>query len=196
MQGDKGPLATFAKFYPPIYAAYEKAFAEQGELNDKVIAGVFKGWYDQTGTKQNYEEGYIIEPMHDAIEQFNKGTNEDTYTFYHNVDSAKVVEKIGWTKHGNYLAGENPDFLNDPHFLSIGERTKSDAQAFFKIREEKMGIKADTSVDSMPTHKDAFNRRLPEMGQSRGDQKPTMDMGTTIDKWNAVLAARRAKLGR
>lgn len=59
-----------------------------------------------------------------------------------------------------------------------------------------MGIKADTSVDSMPTHKDAFNRRLPEMGQSRGDQKPTMDMGTTIDKWNAVLAARRAKLGR
>lgn len=196
MQGDKGPLATFAKFYPPIYAAYEKAFAEQGELNDKVIAGVFKGWYDQTGTKQNYEEGYIIEPMHDAVEQFNKGTNEDTYTFYHNVDSAKVVEKIGWTKHGNYLAGENPDFLNDPHFLSIGERTKSDAQAFFKIREEKMGIKADTSVDSMPTHKDAFNRRLPEMGQSRGDQKPTMDMGATIDKWNAVLAARRAKLGR
>ena len=97
MQGDRGPLATFAKFYPPIYDAYESAFNQEGVLNDKVVAAVFKGWYDQKGTKQNYEEGYIIEPMHDAIEQFNKGTNVDTYTFYHTVDSEKVVEKIGWT---------------------------------------------------------------------------------------------------
>lgn len=196
MQGDKGPLATFAKFYPPIYEAYENAFKQEGVMNDKVVAAVFKGWYDQRGTKQNYEEGYIIEPMHDAIEKFNQGTNKDTYTFYHNVDSEKVVEKIGWTKDGNYLAGEKPKFLDEPRYSSIGERTKADSQAFFKIRQEKVGIQPDTSVDTMFTYKDVFPRRLPEMGKPRGDQQPTMDMGTTINKWNAILAARQQKLGR
>ncbi|MBR1778084.1 MAG: hypothetical protein IJ752_05825 [Alphaproteobacteria bacterium] len=191
MQGDTGPLATFAKFYPPIYAAYEKALAEQnGVMNDQVVAGTFKGWYDQTGTKQNYEEGYIIDPMHDAIEQFNKGTTEDTYTFEKSVTSEEVVEKIGWTKNGNYLADEDPKFLDGERFISIGERTKKDAQDFFAIRKEKTGIEVDASVDAMPTHVDAFARRLPEMGKPRGDVGETMSMGGTIDKWNKILAAK------
>lgn len=194
MQGDIGPLATFAKFYPPIYAAYEKALAEQnGVMNDKVVAGTFKGWYDQTGTKQNYEEGYIIDPMHDAIEQFNKGSTKDTYTFEYNVTSSQVVQAVGWTKNGNYLSDEDPNFLDQEHYLSIGERTKKDAQAFFDIREEKMGIEKDKSVASMPTHKDAFARRLPEMGKPRGNVGETMSMGGTIDKWNKILAARKAQ---
>lgn len=191
MQGDKGPLATFSKFYPPIYAAYEKALAEQnGVMNDKVVAGTFKGWYDQTGTKQNYEEGYIIDPMHDAIEQFNKGTTKDTYTFEKSVTSEQVVDKIGWTKNGNYLADEDPKFLDGERFISIGDRTKQDAQAFFEIRKEKTGIEIDNSVASMPTHPDAFARRLPEMGKPRGDVGETMSMGGTIDKWNKILAAK------
>lgn len=191
MQGDKGPLATFAKFYPPIYAAYEKALAEQnGVMNDKVVAGVFKGWYDQTGTKQSYEEGYIIDPMHDALEMYAKGTTAGTYTFKKNVTSEQVVEKIGWTKNGNYLAGEDPKFLDQEHYLSIGERTKKDAQDFFKIREEKKHIKADKSVDSMPTHKDAYARRLPEMGKKRNNTEETMSMGSTIDKWSAILGKK------
>lgn len=191
MQGDVGPLATFAKFYPPIYAAYENALAEQnGVMNDKVVAGTFKGWYDQTGTKQNYEEGYIIDPMHDAVEQFNKGTTNDTYTFEKSVTSEQVVDKIGWTKNGNYLADEDPKFLDGERFFSIGERTKQDAQAFFEIRKEKMGIEIDNSVASMPTHPDAFARRLPEMGKPRGDVGETMSMGGTIDKWNKILAAK------
>ncbi|MBO4519764.1 MAG: hypothetical protein J5787_01000 [Alphaproteobacteria bacterium] len=191
MQGDAGPLATFAKFYPPIYAAYEKALAEQnGVMNDKVVAGVFKGWYDQTGTKQSYEEGYIIEPMHDAIEQFNKGTTEDTYTFEHNVSSSQVVQAIGWTKNGNYLADEDPKFLDGEHYLSIGERTKKDAQDFFDIREEKTGIKKDKTVAKMPTHKDAYARRLPEMGKPRENTEETMSMGQTIEKWNTILGKK------
>ena len=191
MQGDTGPLATFAKFYPPIYAAYEKALAEQnGVMNDKVVAGTFKGWYDQTGTKQNYEEGYIIDPMHDAIEQFNKGKTDDVYTFEKSVTTEEVVEKIGWTRNGNYLADENPKFLDGERFISIGERTKKDAQAFFEIRKEKTGIEIDNSVATMPTHKDAFPRRLPEMGKPRGNVGETMSMGGTIDKWNKILAAK------
>lgn len=194
LQGDEGPLSTFKKFYPPIYDAYEKAFKEQGVLNDKVVAATFKGWYDQTGTKQNYEEGYIIEPMHNALEAIDKGFGVGSYFFHRNVNSADIVAKIGWTKDGNYLAGENPDFLNEDHFLSVGERTKKDAQDFFKIRQEKTRLSADTSVDSMPTYKDAFPRKLPEMGKPRGaDQKPTMDMGSTIEKWNAILAAKKGK---
>lgn len=194
MQGDAGPLATFAKFYPPIYSAYEKSFAKHGEMNDKVVADVFKGWYDQTGTKQNYEEGYIIEPMHESLEMHKKGKyNVDVYTFEANVTSEQVVEKIGWTKNGNYLAGENPKFLDDEHFLSIGERTKEDAQAFFKLREDVISIKPDKSVDSMPTHKDAFARKLPEMGKPREAGKQTMDMGNTISKWQAIQAANAAK---
>lgn len=194
MQGDKGPLATFAKFYPPIYAAYEKSFAKHGEMNNKVVADVFKGWYDQTGTKQNYEEGYIIDPMHESLDAHKKGIKyDDCYTFEANVTSERVVEKIGWTKNGNYLADENPKFLDDEHFLSIGERTKEDAQAFFKLREEVIGIKPDKSVDSMPTHKDAFARKLPEMGKPRKPEKQTMDMGNTISKWQAVQAANAAK---
>ena len=148
------------------------------------------GWYDQTGTKQNYEEGYIIDPMHDAIEQFNKGTTEDTYTFEKSVTSEEVVEKIGWTKNGNYLADEDPKFLDGERFISIGERTKKDAQDFFAIRKEKTGIEVDASVDAMPTHVDAFARRLPEMGKPRGDVGETMSMGGTIDKWNKILAAK------
>ena len=191
MQGDIGPLMTFAKFYPPIYAAYEKALAEQnGVMNDKVVAGTFKGWYDQTGTKQNYEEGYIIDPMHDAIEQFNKGKTDEVYTFEKSVTSEEVVEKIGWTKNGNYLAAEDPKFLDGERFLSIGERTKKDAQDFFEIRKEKTGIEIDDSVASMPTHPDAFPRRLPEMGKPRGNVGETMSMGGTIDKWNKILAAK------
>ncbi len=194
MQGDKGPLATFAKFYPPIYAAYEKSFAKHGEMNNKVVADVFKGWYDQTGTKQNYEEGYIIDPMHESLDAHKKGIKyDDCYTFEANVTSERVVEKIGWTKNGNYLADENPKFLDDEHFLSIGERTKEDAQAFFKLREEVIGIKPDKSVDSMPTHKDAFARKLPEMGKPREPEKQTMDMGNTISKWQVVQAANAAK---
>ena len=191
MQGDIGPLKTFAKFYPPIYAAYEKALAEQnGVMNDKVVAGTFKGWYDQTGTKQNYEEGYIIDPMHDAIEQFNKGKTDDVYTFEKSVTSEEIVEKIGWTKNGNYLAAEDPKFLDEERYISIGERTKQDAQAFFEIRKEKTGIEIDNSVASMPTHPDAFKRRLPEMGKPRGNVGETMSMGGTIDKWNKILAAK------
>ena len=191
MQGDKGPLATFAKFYPPIYAAYGKALAEQnGVMNDKVVAGVFKGWYDQTGTKQGYEEGYIIEPMHDAVEKYNRGMRVGTYSFKRDVTSEQVVEKIGWTKNGNYLAGENPKFLDEEHYISIGERTKKDAQDFFKIREEKKHIKRDESVDSIPTYKDAYARRLPEMGKPRQKDAETMSMGSTIDKWNAILSKR------
>ena len=198
MQGDAGPLAAFAKFYPPIYAAYEKALAEQnGVLNDKVVTETFKGWYNQTGTKQNYEEGYIIDPMHDAIEQFNKGKTDDVYTFDKSVTSEEVVEKIGWTRKGNYLAAENPKFLDEERFISIGERTKKDAQDFFRIRKEKTGIEADASVDSMPTHKDAFERKLPEMGKPRGDVGPTMDLGDTIPRWNKILANKhKAKLNR
>lgn len=193
MQGDAGPLATFAKFYPPIYAAYEKALAaENGIMNDKVVAGTFKGWYDQTGTKQNYEEGYIIDPMHDALEEYAKKgkENAEVYTFADSVDSKTVVEKVGWTKNGNYLAGENPDFLDGERFLSIGERTKKDAMDFFAIRQERTGIEPDKSVESMPTHPDAFPRRLPEMGKPRGDVGETMSMGGTIDKWNKILAAK------
>ncbi len=196
MQGDKGPLATFAKFYPPIYNSYEQAFAKEGVLNDKVVSEVFKGWYDQTRTKQNYEEGYIIEPMHDAIKQnFNlaSGGNDDEgiYTFSENVDSKTVVEKVGWTKNGNYLSAENPDFLDEPRFASVGERTKSDAQAFFKIRWERAGIEPDKSVDALPTNKDAFERRLPEMGQPRGNVGETMSMGNTIERWKNILAQRK-----
>lgn len=187
MQGDKGPLATFAKFYPPIYKSYENAIAKEGVLNDKVVADVFKGWYDQTGTKQNYEEGYIIEPMHDAI----KGNFTRMYTFAENVDSKTVVEKVGWTKNGNYLSAENPDFLDEPRFASVGERTKSDAQAFFEIRQRCAGIEPDKSVDALPTNKDAFERRLPEMGQPRGNVGETMSMGNTIERWKAILAQRK-----
>ena len=76
--------------------------------------------------------------------------------------------------------------------LKLGN--KKDAQDFFKIRQEKTRLSADTSVDSMPTYKDAFPRKLPEMGKPRGaDQKPTMDMGSTIEKWNAILAAKKGK---
>lgn len=195
-QGDKGPLATFAKFYPPIYKSYEQAIAKEGVLNDTVVADVFKGWYDQTGTKQNYEEGYIIEPMHDAIEQNFAGNGKDdegTYTFAENVDSKTVVEKVGWTKNGNYLSAENPDFLDEPRFASVGERTKSDAQAFFEIRQRCAGIDPDKSVDSLPTNKDAFARRLPEMGQPRGNVGETMSMGNTIERWKAILAQRKLK---
>lgn len=195
-QGDKGPLATFAKFYPPIYKSYEQAIAKEGVLNDAVVADVFKGWYDQTGTKQNYEEGYIIEPMHDAIEQNFAGNGKDdegTYTFAENVDSKTVVEKVGWTKNGNYLSAENPDFLDEPRFASVGERTKSDAQAFFEIRKERAGIEPDKSVDALPTNKDAFERRLPEMGQPRGNVGETMSMGNTIERWKAILAQRKLK---
>ena len=196
MQGDKGPLATFAKFYPPIYKAYEASIAKEGVLNDKVVADVFKGWYDQTGTKQNYEEGYIIEPMHDAIQQnfaSGKGEDEGVYTFAENVDSKTVVGKIGWTKNGNYLSAENPDFLDEERFASVGERTKSDAQAFFEIRKQRLGIEPDKSVDSLPTNKDAFARRLPEMGQPRGNVGETMSMGNTIERWKAILAQRKLK---
>ncbi len=195
-QGDKGPLATFAKFYPPIYKSYEQAIAKEGVLNDTVVADVFKGWYDQTGTKQNYEEGYIIEPMHDAIEQNFAGNGKDdegTYTFAENVDSKTVVEKVGWTKNGNYLSAENPDFLDEPRFASVGERTKSDAQAFFEIRQRCAGIEPDKSVDALPTYKDAFERRLPEMGQPRGNVGETMSMGNTIERWKAILAQRKLK---
>lgn len=188
-QGDKGPLATFAKFYPPIYKSYEQAIAKEGVLNDKVVADVFKGWYDQTGTKQNYEEGYIIEPMHDAI----KWRFTRMYAFAENVDSKTVVEKVGWTKNGNYLSAENPDFLDEPRFASVGERTKSDAQAFFEIRQRCAGIAPDKSVDSLPTNKDAFERRLPEMGQPRGNVSETMSMGNTIERWKAILAQRKLK---
>ena len=195
MQGDPAPLRAFAHFYPAIFAAYSKALAEQnGVMNDQVVVGTFKGWYDQTGTKQNYEEGYIIDPMHDAIEQFGKGKTDDVYTFGKSVTSEEVVEKIGWTRKGNYLAGENPKFLDEERFISIGERTKKDAQDFFKIRKEMTGIEADTSVDSMPTHKDAFERKLPEMGQPRGDVGPTMDLGDTIPRWNKILANKNATL--
>lgn len=192
MQGDKGPLATFAKFYPPIYKAYEEALAaENGVMSDKVVAGTFKGWYDQTGTKQNYEEGYIIDPMHDSLDAYAKnGKEAEVYTFAESVDSKTVVEKVGWTKNGNYLAGESPDFLDGERFLSIGERTKKDAADFFAIRKERMGIEPDKSVESMPTHPDAFKRRLPEMGKPRGDVGETMSMGGTIDKWNKILAAK------
>lgn len=200
MQGDTGPLATFAKFYPPIYKAYENAIAKEGVMNDKVVSDVFKGWYDQTRTKQNYEEGYIIEPMHDAIKQnfvAVKGKDEDedegVYTFAENVDSKTVVEKIGWTKNGNYLSAENPDFLDEPRFAAVGERTKTDAQAFFQIRKERAGIEPDTSVDALPTNKDAFERRLPEMGQPRGNAGETMSMGNTIERWKAILAQRKLK---
>ena len=196
MQGDPAPLQAFAHFYPPIYAAYEKALAEQnGVMNDQVVVGTFKGWYDQSGTKQNYEEGYIIDPMHDAIEQFGKGTTDDVYTFEKSVASEEVFEKIGWTRKGNYLASENPKFLDEERFISIGERTKKDAQDFFKIRKEMTGIEADSSIDSMPTHKDAFERRLPEMGKPRGDVGPTMDLGDTIGRWNKILENKnKAKL--
>ncbi len=187
MQGDKGPLATFAKFYPPIYKSYEQAFAKEGVLNDKVVSEVFKGWYDQTRTKQNYEEGYIIEPMHDAI----KGNFTRMYTFAENVNSKTVVEKVGWTKNGNYLSAENPNFLDEPRFASVGERTKSDAQAFFEIRYRCAGIAPDKSVDALPTNKDAFERRLPEMGQPRGNVGETMSMGNTIERWRNILAQRK-----
>lgn len=187
MQGDKGPLATFAKFYPPIYNSYEQAFAKEGTLNDKVVSEVFKGWYDQTRTKQNYEEGYIIEPMHDAI----KWRFTRMYAFAENVDSKTVVEKVGWTKNGNYLSAENPNFLDEPRFASVGERTKSDAQAFFEIRQRCAGIEPDKSVDALPTNKDAFERRLPEMGQPRGNVGETMSMGNTIERWKAILAQRK-----
>ena len=193
MQGDAGPLQTFAEFYPPIYEAFEKSFAKEGVLNDRVVAATFKGWYDQTGTKQNYEEGYIIDPMHDAIDVFKQKKSKGVYTFGENVTSREIVKKIGWTKDGNYLAGENPKFLDEEQFLSIGERTKKDAQDFFALRKELTGQKPDKSVDKMPTHKDAFPRKLPEMGKPREKGAETMSMAGTIDKWNAVLAARFAQ---
>ena len=53
-----------------------------------------------------------------------------------------------------------------------------------------MGIEIDNSVAAMPTHVDAFARRLPEMGKPRGNVGETMSMGGTIEKWNKILAAK------
>ncbi len=193
-QGDMGPLATFKEFYPPIYDAFETSIAKHGEMNNQVVTDVFKGWYDQTTTKQAYEDGYIIDPMHSALECFDKGPPYFAYSFAFDVPSATVVDKIGYTKEGNYLQGENPNFLEEEKFISIGARTKSDCQAFFKLREEKTKEAKDPTIDAMPTHKDAYARRTPEMGQKKSE-KPSMDMGSTIDKWKA-LAAAKAKAGR
>lgn len=202
LQGDTAPLATFGKFYPPIYKAYEKAWAKEGEINNAFVAEVFKGWYDQTGTKQNYEEGYIVEPMHDTLDQIKaskEGKEMDPsqmFTFEKSMDSKTVVEKIGWTKEGNYLANEDPNFLNEERFLSVGERTKKDAIDFFNIRKELTGQAIDETPKSMPTHVDAFARRLPEMGKPRDNVGETMSMGNTIERWNAILAAKGKTLGR
>lgn len=136
MQGDKGPLATFAKFYPPIYKAYEASIAKEGVLNDKVVADVFKGWYDQTGTKQNYEEGYIIEPMHDAI----KGNFTRMYTFAENVDSKTIVEKVGWTKNGNYLSAENPDFWTNRVLLPSANAQNPMRRLSLKFAKNARGL--------------------------------------------------------
>ncbi|MBR1778083.1 MAG: hypothetical protein IJ752_05820 [Alphaproteobacteria bacterium] len=193
MQGDTGPLATFAKFYPPIYAAYEKALAEQnGVMNDKVVAGTFKGWYDQNETKQKYEENYILTSMHRALKAFDQGMPGVAYSFKENVTSEEIVSLVGWTKNGSYLAGEDPKFLDQDHFLSIGERTKKDAEDFFKMREEKTGIPKDSSLENMPTRKDAFARRLPEMGKPLDDQKAAAN-DKTMEKWRAALAGQQEK---
>ena len=195
MQGDAGPLGKFKEYYLPIYQAFEKEFEKQGTFNDAVLAASFKGWCDQGPTKQGYEENYILTPMHSDIKRIMQKQTERLNKYDQNVSSEEIVAVIGWTKNGNYLAGEDPKFLDGENFISIGERTKKDAQDFFEIRKEKTGIEIDNSVASMPTHKDAFARRLPEMGKPRGDVGETMSMGGTIDKWNAVLASKnQAKL--
>ena len=170
-QGDNGPLTTFAKSYPQIYGAFENALAEQnGVLNDKVVAAAFKGWYDQKGVKQKYEELYLVGPMNNALDQIDHKA-APAYTFEKNVPSEKIVKEVGWTKDGNYLKDENPAFLDEERYISLGGSAKRDAQDFFSIRKEKTGIEGDKSVDSMPTYRELFIRKFPEIGKRRQEQR-------------------------
>ena len=219
MQGDKAPLAAFAEsdLGKGTYVAFAKSLAEQnGVLNDKVVADAFKGWYDdkkevvQGLAKQLYEESYILKPMRQAVQRFNEGKTEGVYTFSEKLSSKDLIQHIGWTGKGNYLAGEDPDFLDGEQYIGIAERTKQDAEIFFRIRKEKTGVEKDASLDSLPTYKDKFPRMFPEMESKpvvaneaekaqpaqesemdKNDKILTQGKNATADKWNAILAAKR-----
>ena len=226
LQGDKAPMAAFAEsdLGKETYAAFEKSLSEQnGVLNDKVVADAFKGWYSHNGlqgaVKQLYEEAYILQPMRDGVKKFEKGQTEGVYPFNEKMSSKEVIEQIGWTGKGNYLAGEDPDFLDKGLFISISERTKQDANIFFRIRKEKTGIEKDTSIDAMPTYKDVFPRMYPEMEEKpviKQDEKAkpmsekerqakdaekaeteenekalTNGKKLSFEKWDRILAAKR-----
>ena len=216
MQGDKAPLTAFAESQmgAGTYAVFEKSLAEQnGVLNDKVLLDAFKGWYSHEGiqdiVKQLYEEVYILKPMRQAVQQFDEGNTEGVYTFSEKLSSKDLIQQIGWTGKGNYMAGENPDFLDGEQYIGIAERTKQDANIFFRIRKEKTGIEKDTSIDAIPTYKDKFPRRFPEMeskpavakedekaqsaqesDKAKNDKILTQGKNATADKWNAILAAK------
>lgn len=186
-QGDKGPAFTFAQYYPPITKAFYTSLAEnKAKINPRVMTDTFAGWYDQTRTKVSYEENYLLKPMNATLQAIDEKRGDDEmYHFKKSVSCEKVAELIGWTRNGNYFA-ESPKMLEEPRFLGVCERTMSDMQDFFALRQKKSGIAPDPSIKQIPVYKNIFERRTAKMGEKENEDDAANSAATekTLKTWN------------
>lgn len=203
--GDKTPWEMFARKEPEIASRLDFCKADQSfEVTPKVMREAFLGWYDNSLTKQGYEDAYIHDPMSIAISKEKEGE----LPYAKEEKSADVVALFCQGSDGKCYFSNNPDILETPSMLDITETSVNKIDYFFKMREERTGIAPDMSYKSLQKreeYKDLFGVRITSENYGEFDRlfskskpvsvkKPVrnpQDLGNKIP--NAVLMQKLGK---
>lgn len=143
MEAEKNGLTMKGDLRTGADMETKKLFDENAGKKD-VLKHAFDDWFKDLSIKESYEEGYIIQPMKEAL----KKKTEKEMTYNVSVSSAQVIDKICATSEGCYFEDKNA--LDDRKYLDISAGTKAVADRFFELREKRTGIKPDSSYADLP----------------------------------------------
>ena len=160
--GDKGPKEQFYKYYPEIAQGFSKALIKNdAQMGHNLLTDTFKAWYDQLGTKSVYEEGYLLEPMQQELNNIAHGKGVEM-TFDRSISAEKTIAEICWTKDGNYFK-DDAKILNSGKYINVSEFTMEQMKKFFEFRKELTGLDDAKALDGIETRPNTIKPRVSEM---------------------------------
>ena len=143
---DKEPYNSIYASDPLIVSAFVSEKTEEpGKVTPEMFQAAFNGWYRNSEMVESYEGAYFANNMRHAVR-----TGDFSETPYDKpLTSRQIVQAFCTDMNGKCYWENDPDVLADRDKLSICAETRKTAGKFFRVREEKTGIKADLSYLDM-----------------------------------------------
>ncbi|MCQ2913985.1 MAG: hypothetical protein MJ247_02175 [Alphaproteobacteria bacterium] len=155
----KGPWEIFEKDSEEIATGFKEAIPyENAPINNQMLQGAFNGWYKDTRIVNLYDQDYY----QDVMKEVSRKGLEKEYPYNKDVSSDEIVGMFCKNKDGNCYFEDSLTVLYQAEKLTVSEDTIKVADDFFKKREEKLGIKKDSSYKDLPIrgHKESGKQKL------------------------------------
>ena len=152
-KGDKGPYLEYRSKNPYVAQKFEEIVNQNnGVITNEAKTEAFKGWYDNIGIKNAYEQGYHVHHMQQAIRE----DKLDKYPYSKNITSEEEIARTCFNPdNSNYFVGDK-SILGKGKFLDVTPRAKELFEKYFQLRKEKHGIAIDKTLKEIPVRQGSF----------------------------------------